>query len=302
MYMKFDHFKKHIIPFLDKIWYYHGVDRPSIPARPLVIEWAGFSRWGDDHFFQRHVSDIFVVEQVTMGNARFIQGGKEYIVGPGDIFLLRQGPDHWYGVGPCGFLHKRLARISGPLLDSLLRTIGLWEQNVIRPPSPGEITLLLRKAANLLRKKEPGWIDASSILAYEILVRLSKIITPEPPYAMTKALAYIERNLQKPLTNKDICSQTGFSLTHFNRLFRQHAGMAPMSYLISQRVTWAKRLLTNTSLSIKQVAATIGYENQLYFSALFKKHAGISPKEYRAVARNKNEAPQSGANGPEPEH
>jgi AraC-like DNA-binding protein len=284
--MRFAHYKKHIIPFRDDIWYFHSIGQSKLP---LVIEWAGYSQWGQDHFYARQACDIFVIEQITMGNARFIQDGREYVVNPGEIFILRPGPDHWYSPSSAGFLHKRLARIDGPMLDPLLRITGLWERDIVVPRDPGEIIGLLRKAGSLLRKKEPGWAEKSSLLAYEIIMAVSKSIGAKTPALLDKALTYIERNLPNPLTNRDISSETGLSRTHFNRLFKAHIGMAPIQYLIAERIKWAKRLLTTTSLSVKQVALTVGYENQLYFSSLFKRRIGASPKAYRDSARKEIE-------------
>jgi AraC-like DNA-binding protein len=279
--MKFDHFAKPIIPFLDTIWFFHGVDH-AISTPPLTMSWAGLSRWGSDHFYQFQNCEFFAIEQATMGNIRFIQDSREYLLEPGDVFFLRPGLNNWYGPGPAGFLHKRFVRIDGPLLDSLLRITGLWGKDVVRPQSPEIIAALLRKSAALMKIKPSGWIEATSTLAYEIIMQLGRNLAPSRPHVLTKALDYIERGLSEPLTNQSVCAQTGLSVTHFNRLFRTSMGMPPMKYVVRQRVAWAKRLLKTTSLSIKEVARTIGYENQLYFSALFKNHEGIPPKEYRA--------------------
>ena len=59
------------------------------PTALLTIQASGVGRWGGAHGFRRECSEIFGVEQVTSGNARFIQDGREY-PGPGCRASVRQ--------------------------------------------------------------------------------------------------------------------------------------------------------------------------------------------------------------------
>jgi YesN/AraC family two-component response regulator len=49
--------------------------------------------------------------------------------------------------------------------------------------------------------------------------------------------------------------------------------------LIQHRMKRAQELLTLGNYSIKQVAASVGYEDALYFSRLYKKHFGYTPSQ-----------------------
>jgi YesN/AraC family two-component response regulator len=44
-------------------------------------------------------------------------------------------------------------------------------------------------------------------------------------------------------------------------------------------------LLDSTGQSVKQVAASVGYDDAYYFSRLFKKTIGVAPNEYRKHRR-----------------
>lgn len=45
-------------------------------------------------------------------------------------------------------------------------------------------------------------------------------------------------------------------------------------------------MLCETELSIKEISAEIGYNDQNYFSRIFKNKFGISPTDFRNTNRN----------------
>ena len=57
--------------------------------------------------------------------------------------------------------------------------------------------------------------------------------------------------------------------------------ITPMQYILSLRISAAKRYLDSTNKSIAEIASAVGYDNPLYFSRIFKKHTGYSPSEYK---------------------
>ena len=52
------------------------------------------------------------------------------------------------------------------------------------------------------------------------------------------------------------------------------------------RMTAAEEMLNGGEQSIKEIAAALGYKNQLYFSAVFRKYHGIPPSKFQRVQLN----------------
>jgi transcriptional regulator GlxA family with amidase domain len=73
----------------------------------------------------------------------------------------------------------------------------------------------------------------------------------------------------------------GMSYAHFRRKFREIIGQSPYQYLAGQRIGHACRLLTMTSLSIKEIAASSGFDYTESFNRLFRQYMNQSPKSYR---------------------
>lgn len=248
---------------------------------PLYVESAGSSQWGQGHCFKRKCSEVFSVEYVISGNAELIQDGVANLIGPGEVFILRNGCNHEYKTGPAGFLHKRFLNLAGPMLDPLLQMTGLWGIDHIKPISSNLISWHEKKILKVLKEKKGNFILELSSLAFGLMLELARSMQPEYPFAVKSAIEFISQNLTKTISIKDICTHVGLSQTHFNRLFKQHIKMSPISFFLEQRFAWARYLLSNTTMSIKEIAQTVGYDNPLYFSAQFKKNSGVSPKYFK---------------------
>jgi AraC family transcriptional regulator len=68
---------------------------------------------------------------------------------------------------------------------------------------------------------------------------------------------------------------------HFAKSFRQAMGIAPHQYLVKLRVEKARKLLAQNTMSVEEVARSVGYADKGHFAAQFRKIVGISPNQYR---------------------
>jgi AraC-like DNA-binding protein len=62
------------------------------------------------------------------------------------------------------------------------------------------------------------------------------------------------------------------------RNFKKDIHATPFEYIYNRRLDEAKRLLENSSYSIKEISALVGYENYGAFSEAFKRKFGCPPK------------------------
>lgn len=72
---------------------------------------------------------------------------------------------------------------------------------------------------------------------------------------------------------------------HLRRAFSARFGVSPIAYAQTQRLLLAKRLLTDTSLSVTQVAYASGFGSLRRFNALFKERYRLNPVELRMRAQ-----------------
>jgi AraC family transcriptional regulator len=104
--------------------------------------------------------------------------------------------------------------------------------------------------------------------------------------ALERAIDYINDNLPRKLTLKEIAGVAGVSPYHFARSFKAHTGLSPYQYVIHRRVERAKTLLSGTGLSIAEVAQAVGFANQSHLASHFGRLVGVSPKALRRSVRH----------------
>lgn len=92
---------------------------------------------------------------------------------------------------------------------------------------------------------------------------------------------YMEANLHQDISLAELAAIAQLSPYHFCRAFKEAVGEPPHRYKMTRRIERAKTLLANPSLSISEIAGTVGYGSPSRFSALFRQITGHSPRAYR---------------------
>lgn len=94
-------------------------------------------------------------------------------------------------------------------------------------------------------------------------------------------VAYIEENIQKPLSLDDLAHNFGFSAFHFNRMFSTVTGLTLKQYILVRKLSLALGRLERKVEPIFNIAYDYGFNSPEVFSRAFKKRFGVSPEAYR---------------------
>ena len=115
-------------------------------------------------------------------------------------------------------------------------------------------------------------VDANSVLAH-------------------KAAGFLEENCGSGQNLPEIARELGCTDRHLRRVFMEEYHVSPVQYLQTCRLLLAKNLLTDTALSVLDVAMAAGFGSLRRLYDLFQKHYGLSPTALRKkVAEGKNPA------------
>lgn len=80
----------------------------------------------------------------------------------------------------------------------------------------------------------------------------------------------------------ELAQQAGMSRSGFQHLYKKLFGTTVIKDIIEGRLQKAKRLLSSTGLTIKEIAAVCGYSNEYSFMRQFRERTGRTPTEYRS--------------------
>jgi AraC-like DNA-binding protein len=97
------------------------------------------------------------------------------------------------------------------------------------------------------------------------------------------SIEFMRSHLNQPLQVSKLAAVASISSSHFFAMFKRLTGRAPIEFFIGLRMRRACDLLDETSLSVKEVAASLGYDDQFYFSRVFKLATQIPPTQYRVL-------------------
>lgn len=88
-------------------------------------------------------------------------------------------------------------------------------------------------------------------------------------------------NAQKTPSVAYFSDKANLSSNYFGDLIKHYTGRSPQEHIHQLLIQMAKSKLRATSLSISEIAFSLGFEYPSYFATFFKKETGISPSVFR---------------------
>ncbi|QFU16976.1 helix-turn-helix domain-containing protein [Microvirga thermotolerans] len=135
-----------------------------------------------------------------------------------------------------------------------------------------------------------GAVEAHLALLLIALHRLQGAAKEAAPNARNRALDHLMRfrrlvdeefRSHKPV--EAYARRLGLTASHLNRLCREHLGETALDVIHGRLALEARRYLTFTSLSAKEVALALAFEDPAYFTRFFKRRTGLTPTGFRAL-------------------
>ncbi|MBV4459314.1 GlxA family transcriptional regulator [Pseudomonas sp. COR58] len=93
--------------------------------------------------------------------------------------------------------------------------------------------------------------------------------------------AWITENLTRDLGIAALAEQAGMSERSFVRHYRADTGQTPARAIEQLRVETARRLLSDTGLAVKRIAANCGFGSEETLRRSFLRAMGVTPQAYR---------------------
>lgn len=125
--------------------------------------------------------------------------------------------------------------------------------------------------------------DYTQKMIIECCTAISNITTQKNNPSIQKVCDYVDAHLQEDISLEQMADYISVSSFYLSKLFKEEKGVTFINFVSDKRLEKARQMLEETDLSIKEITAEVGYNDQNYFSRIFKNKYGVSPKEYRKV-------------------
>ena len=173
------------------------------------------------------------------------------------------------------------ARFDG-VFYTAVKSTGIYCRPVCKVPTPKSVNCTFYKSA-----------AQAEVNGYRPCLRCRPELAPnysefgQGKELFKAILNYFEAHNYEPGIVKECANDLGINPRHLNRVFHTEAGVSPKEYIMTKRLLRAKALLTDTHLSITEIALMVGFGSVSRFNAALKKRYKLTPSEIRKEYKSK---------------
>jgi AraC-like DNA-binding protein len=275
----------------DRLWglfAYGGGYAYRVPGFVNVSHPLPFNYENDKgRIFDNEYAALCVTEGVTEFDS---EATGKILLSPGDCAILVPGLWHRYECYAGGATAHLWLAFGGTYADHLLRRGILSRRRIIFHTDLSERVLQpYRRALGMLQSNPVGIQQALAGSVLEILGATTST-TEQASSAgkleelVLRAITLMEQRAESSLDTKTLAGELSANYDHFRHAFRRQTGHSPYQYHLGLRMRRAQELLLDPTLSVKQVAARLGFQDQFQFSKAFKEKTELSPTQWRRNA------------------
>ena len=259
---------------------------------PFYMEMAGISYCDGTYRMKRQESAETVLEYIVEGRGYLNVDGENYAATKGDVYILRKKTTHTYWSDAKSPWVKIFFNIRGSLAEKILEEYKLGTKGKVVLNGEGMEDdfreMLARVSDNTITQAER--FDGAAVDFLKIIIKLANLERMRGDLKgdlmsvedeMNKLIEYITMNPKRIVSNQELGDVIFHSKDYVIKRFFANFGVTPYEYQIQQKIFSAKNLLGHTKMSVKEIASSLGYDDQHYFSYMFKKRCGLSPTQYR---------------------
>lgn len=243
----------------------------------------GEEQCSPDHSFGPAIRNNYFLHYVYDGTGELIINKKIYKLHKGQMFIIYPGQLGYYKADNKTPWFYRWIEFNGNFSDKILKTAGFTKQNPVLNDYGNNVIGESLKAIS-----DAGDVSFECIMSY--LWKLVAALTHgnietnhqnKTEYYINAADNYIRSNLHKKIRISDLADFLCINRSYLSRMFKSEKGMSTQQYIIKLKLNTASQYLLNKSISVKEIASSVGYDNQFEFSKAFKAKFGSSPTKWR---------------------
>ena len=251
------------------------------------------AKYGGDWHSVPHTHNHIELFYITGGNGQFLIEDQLYPVNANHLIIINPN-----------VTHTEVSLNAQPLEYIVLGIEGI--ELAISDNSNGRFCILdhfesaqihssLRNILREMEMKNTGYEDVCQAFMEILIIRLMRstnLAVPTEPQVITgnKQCAavrrYIDLHFKEPLSLDQLAEEVHMNKYYLSHAFKREYGVSPINYMVSKRLDESKYLLSETDLSMSQIAQLLGFSSLSYFSQVFRRTQSITPMEFRQSVKN----------------
>ncbi|GAB3477724.1 helix-turn-helix domain-containing protein [Marinomonas epiphytica] len=196
--------------------------------------------------------------------------GKQSLVTPGKACLISRHYEHAY-----------FAQQDNQCL--VLNNLPYWDANLISEHAFVSVSSAAEHFFQFLGQLSPQQktLEPHALAMLEHLLPLPKEKLTLSDRRLQKAKQLLDQNIQRNWQMIELAVSVHLSQSQLTLLFKRHLGLTPKQYLIRLRLNKAKQLLSQSHITLDNIAHQVGIADASSLIKLFKQHYGRTPSQFR---------------------
>lgn len=246
-----------------------------------------------------HRHSFYEIHFITGGSGQHVIDFEYYTIKAPIVFFISPGQVHYFLedkplLGDVLIFNADFLSLTSHY-DNLIHDLAFFHQAPADKPlylnrqSVGDVLDLLE----MLRGEceHEGFQRDRAARAYltVLMIKLQRLFTQNTYSHKRRAALHLSQRFRSLVTKHYLkersvatyAKKLNISNGHLHAIIKETLDTSPGQFIRNEVMLEAKRLLTHTKLSIKQIAHYLQFDDPSYFARSFKREVGLSPSDFR---------------------
>lgn len=188
-------------------------------------------------------------------------------------------------------LHEGQLNVPATFTPENTMRLKLWK--TIKLPFDTDFSQVIRHTIlgivafkSCVKGRHSDWLNYQLLSVFGMIRTLSLQYNAQEIRAVPRKellIAYINQHIDQPqmIQRKLVADYFNIAESYFSTYFKRNFNMNFSDYVQRYRLKMVEKRLLNSSLSVKRIAAELGFTDASHLTRFFKKHVGMTPSVYR---------------------